>query len=148
MYPTFSISSSFDFFSVHDILKILMYHISAASSLLSKSFVSVQHSPPYRRMDHMIVGFQSLDFGVNSNISVGEDGIHLGACVFRQSHFFLYFCVASGTLSHSEAQVFKGACLFYSFPYRVIIGSLFIYCFTFPIRDMYILCLCTLCIFM
>ena len=91
LYPTFSISSTFDFFSVHDILKILMHHISAASSLLSKSFVSVQHSPPYRRMDHMIVGFQSLDFGVNSDISVGEDGIHLGACVFRQSHFFLYF---------------------------------------------------------
>ena len=28
-------------------------HISAASSLLSRSFVNVQHSHPYRRMDHM-----------------------------------------------------------------------------------------------
>ena len=38
----------FDFFSVHDILIILpMYHISTASSLLSRSFVNVQHSHPY-----------------------------------------------------------------------------------------------------
>ena len=54
LYPAISITSSFDFFSVHDILIILlMYHISAASSLLSRSFVNVQHSHPYRRMDHM-----------------------------------------------------------------------------------------------
>ena len=34
LYPTISITSSFDYFSVHDILIILlMYHISAASSL-------------------------------------------------------------------------------------------------------------------
>ena len=32
---------------------LLMYRISAASSLLSRSFVSVQHSHPSRRMDHM-----------------------------------------------------------------------------------------------
>ena len=48
-----------------------MYHISAFSSLLSRSFVSVQHSHPWRRMDHY-VGFQGVDFGVNSDISVGE----------------------------------------------------------------------------
>ena len=48
-----------------------MCHISAFSSLLSRSFVSVQHSHPWRRMDHY-VGFQSVDFGVNSDISVGE----------------------------------------------------------------------------
>ena len=55
LYPAISITSSFDFFSVHDILIILpMYHISAASSQLSRSFVNVQHSHPYRRMDHML----------------------------------------------------------------------------------------------
>ena len=54
LYQTISITCSFDFFSVQDILIILlMYHISAASNLLSRSFVSVQHSHPYRRMDHM-----------------------------------------------------------------------------------------------
>ena len=54
LYPPISITSSLSFFSVHDILIILlMYHISAASSLLSRSFVNVQHSHPYRRMDHM-----------------------------------------------------------------------------------------------
>ena len=55
LYPAISITSSFDFFSVHDILIILpkyWYHISAASSLLSRSFVNVQHSHSYRRMDH------------------------------------------------------------------------------------------------
>ena len=52
--PAISFTSSFDFFSVHDILIILlMYHISAASSLLSRSFVNIQHSHLYRRMDHM-----------------------------------------------------------------------------------------------
>ena len=40
--------------------------------------------------------FQSVGFGVNSDISVGEDGFHGGQCVFRQSYSFLYFCVASG----------------------------------------------------
>ena len=34
------------------------------------------------------VGFQRIDFGVNSDISVGEDGLLLGECVFRQSFFF------------------------------------------------------------
>ena len=42
LYPAMSITSLFDFISVHDILIILlMYHISAASSLLSRSFISV-----------------------------------------------------------------------------------------------------------
>ena len=54
LYSAISITSSFHFFSAHDILIILlMYHISAASSLLSRSFVSVQHSYPCRRMDLM-----------------------------------------------------------------------------------------------
>ena len=35
--------------------------------------------------DGLYVGFQGVDFGVNSDISVGEDGLHLGECVFRQS---------------------------------------------------------------
>ena len=47
LYPAISITSPFDFFSVHDILIILlMYHISAAPSLLSRSLSS-------RRMDPM-----------------------------------------------------------------------------------------------
>ena len=54
LYPAISITSSFDLFSFHDILIILlMYHISAASSLLSSSFVSVLHSHPCRGMDYM-----------------------------------------------------------------------------------------------
>ena len=53
LYPAISIPSLFDFFSVHDILIILMmYHLSAASSLLYLFFVNIQHSHPYRRMDH------------------------------------------------------------------------------------------------
>ena len=63
------------------------------------------------------VGFQSVNFGVNSDISYGEDGLHLGECVFRQSYSFLYFCVASGIWGYYEAKVFKGAYLFYSFPF-------------------------------
>ena len=44
LFPAISITSSFYFFSVHDILIfLLMYYISAASSLLSRSFVNVQH---------------------------------------------------------------------------------------------------------
>ena len=78
-----------------------MYHISAASSLLSRSFVNAQHSHPYRRMDHNYVSFQRVDFGVNFDISVIEDGLHLGECVFGQSYSFLYFCVASGVWSYS-----------------------------------------------
>ena len=30
--------------------------------------------------------FQSVDFDVNSDISVGEDGLHFGECVFRQCY--------------------------------------------------------------
>ena len=46
LYPVISITSWFYFFSVHDIVIIvLMYHISAASSLLSRSVVSVHPSP-------------------------------------------------------------------------------------------------------
>ena len=86
-----------------------MYHISAPSSLLSRSFVSVKNSHPYRRMDHNYVGFQSVDFGVNFDTSVGGDGLHLGEYVFRQSYFFLYFCVASGIWGYCEAQVFNDA---------------------------------------
>ena len=64
-----------------------------------------------------IIGLQSVDFGVNSDISVGEDRLHLGECVFRESYSFLYVCVASGIWSYCEAQVFKGAFLSYSFPF-------------------------------
>ena len=31
--------------------------------------------------DGPYVGFQSVDFGVNSDISVVEDGLHLGQCL-------------------------------------------------------------------
>ena len=63
LYPAISIISLFDFISVHDILIILlMYHISAASSLLSRSFVSVQHSQSIQK-DGPFVRFQSVDFG-------------------------------------------------------------------------------------
>ena len=107
--PAISITSLFDFFSAHGILIILlMYHISAASSLLSRSFVSVQHSHgPY-------VGFQSVDFGVNFDISVGEERLRLGECVFRQSYSFLYFCVTSGIWSYCEQwDFFKFCCQVY-----------------------------------
>ena len=67
--------------------------------------------------DKPYVFFQTVDFGVNSDISFGEDGLHLGECVFRQSFSFLYFCVAFGIWSYCEAQLFKGAYLFYSFPF-------------------------------
>ena len=67
--------------------------------------------------DGSYVVFQSVDFGVNSDISVGEDGLHLGECVFRQSYFFLYACVASGFWCFCDAQVLKDAYLFYSFPF-------------------------------
>ena len=53
-----------------------MYFISAASSLLSRSFVSVQHSHPCRRMDHN-VGFQGVDFGAKFDISGGGDRVYL-----------------------------------------------------------------------
>ena len=62
------------------------------------------------------VGFQSDDFGINSDISIGEDGLHLRECVFKQSYYFLYFCVAPGVWSFCNAKVFKSAYLFYSFP--------------------------------
>ena len=54
LYPAISITSWFGFFAIHDILIILlMYHISAALSLLFRSFVSVQHLHLCIRMDHM-----------------------------------------------------------------------------------------------
>ena len=44
LYPTISITCSFDFFSVHDFLIILlMYHISDASSLLCLFSMSIIH---------------------------------------------------------------------------------------------------------
>ena len=46
--------------------------------------------------DGPYVGFQSIYFGVDSDISVG---------VFRQNYSFLYFCVASGIWSYCEAQL-------------------------------------------
>ena len=54
LYPTISITFWVDSFSAHDILVILlMHHISTGSSLLSRCFVSGQHSHPCRRMDHV-----------------------------------------------------------------------------------------------
>ena len=53
LYPYISITSSYDFFSVRDVLLILLMYISAATSLFTNSFVSVQHSHPCRRMDHL-----------------------------------------------------------------------------------------------
>ena len=60
LYPTIFITSCYTSFQSM-IFSLLMYHISAASSLLSRSFVSVQHSYPFRRMGHNYVGFQSVD---------------------------------------------------------------------------------------
>ena len=44
--------------------------------------------------DASYLGFDSVDFGINSDISVGEDGIHLVKCVFRPSYSFLYVSVS------------------------------------------------------
>ena len=67
--------------------------------------------------DGPYVGFQGVDFGVNFDISVGEDGLHSGECSLRQSYSILYFYVASGVWSYSELQVNKGAYfLFTLFP--------------------------------
>ena len=53
-----------DLFSVHDILIILLInHISAAPSFCSISFLIVQHSHPYKRIDHTYV-FKTLIFVV------------------------------------------------------------------------------------
>ena len=68
------------------------------------------------------VGFQSVDLGIYSDISMGEDRLHLGECVFRQSYSFLYFCVPSGVWSYYQAQVFKGAVL-------VFLCCCFCFCF-------------------
>ena len=64
--------------------------------------------------DGSYVSFQSFNFGVNSDISVGEDGLHFGECVFSQSYSFLYFCVASVTLS--TVTVVRMFCSFSSEP--------------------------------
>ena len=52
--------------------------------------------------DGLYVSFQSVDIGVNSDISVGEDGLRLDECVFRKNYSFLYFCVASGVIVKSK----------------------------------------------
>ena len=41
------------------------------------------------QMDGPYVGFMSVDFGVNSDFSHGEDGLHHDKWVFRQSYSFL-----------------------------------------------------------
>ena len=52
LYIAISITSVLSFFSVHDILNILRRNYSsAASSVLSVSLFSVQHSHPYKRTD-------------------------------------------------------------------------------------------------
>ena len=40
------------------------------------------------------VSFQTVDFGVKSDISAGKDGLHVEECVFRQNYSSLYFCDA------------------------------------------------------
>ena len=53
LYLAISITFSFVFLSAHDtLIMLLMDHISTASSLLSRSFGSVQHSHSYRRIGH------------------------------------------------------------------------------------------------
>ena len=96
------ITSSIDFFQsiIIILIIILILQIPAASSLLSMSFVTVQHSHPIRKIDLNYVSFQRVDFGVNFYIFVGEDGLHLDKCVFRQNYSFLYFCVAFGVWSY------------------------------------------------
>ena len=39
--------------------------------------------------DGPYVGFHSVDFGVNSDISIGEDGLHLGVNLLQTKLFFL-----------------------------------------------------------
>ena len=70
IYPSISITSSFVFFSVHDILTLLLKrHISATSCLLSSAFfqcptfTSMQKDGPY-------LGFNSVDFGVKSDKAI------------------------------------------------------------------------------
>ena len=83
---------------------------SSSSSCQCPAFTFTQKDGPY-------VGFQRVHFGVNFYISVGEDGLHLGEWVFRQSYSFLYACVASGPWGYCAAQVFKCVYMFYSFPF-------------------------------
>ena len=82
LYAAISITSWFDFISVYDSLIILlMYHTSAASSLLPRSF------EPY-------LGFQSVYLGVNFDISVGEDGLHLSCTVSLDEAILFFVSVA------------------------------------------------------
>ena len=116
LYLAISITFWVDFVSVHDVLIILlMYHISAASILLSRSFV--MYSIHIHVEGWTICRLLEYDFGLNSDISISEDGLHLCECVFKQSYYFLYFSVTPGVWTYCDAQIFKSAYLFYSVPY-------------------------------
>ena len=116
LYLAISITFWVDFFSVHDVLiNLLMNHFVLLQvfflGLLScTAFTSMQKDGPY-------VGFQSGNFGINPDISIGEDGLHLSKCVFKQCNYFIYFSVTPGVWNCCDAQVFKSAYLFYSLPF-------------------------------
>ena len=67
------------------------------------------------RKDGPFVGFQSVDFGVNSDISVGEDGFILVIVSLDKS--IIFFISVSHLASGVVFKVFKDAYLFYSFPF-------------------------------
>ena len=116
--PAFSITSSFDFYSFHDVL--LWYSSDVPHFCCFKSSFQVSYQcPAFTSMQRngSYVGFHSVDFSENFDISVGENGLHLGECVFRESYSFVYFCIASDIWGYCKAHVFKGAYLFYSFPF-------------------------------
>ena len=62
---------SFDFFSVHDILIILLCTTFLLLQVLFLGLLSVSSI-------HIHAGSQVVDFGVNSDISEGENGLHPG----------------------------------------------------------------------
>ena len=74
--------------------------------------------------DGPYVGFQSVDFGVNSEISVGENELHLGECIFRQSYSCLFIYVshlASGVIV--KPKYLKGPTCFKLFPLQRILHA-------------------------
>ena len=63
-----------------------------------------------------IYRFQSVDFGVNSNIYLGEDGLHLGEYVFRQSYsFFISVSNLSSAVDAKGRKAFEVKSNFLSF---------------------------------
>ena len=100
-YPTTSITSSFHFFPRYshnssDVPHFFYFKSSFKVFCQCPAFTSMQKDGPY-------VGFQS-DFGVQSDISVGEDGLHLCECVFLDKAFFYLFVshLAAGVIVNSK----------------------------------------------